>query len=190
MKKLMVALFAGAMAFGASAASMAWQVGYAYSDNGTDINTWGLESTYDYWVVSLSSASTEGISVDAEGKLTLGVGMAVKGEKDTFTAGTGGDLTGLGFANNGDYYTLVIYDAEHGLYGISDAQVVSGFSDPGAYPQQNSSDTMVFSNDKGLNEEFTPYMMANLAVQTVPEPTSGLLLLLGVAGLALRRRRA
>ena len=189
MKKLMVALVAGAMAMGASAASMAWNCEWNYSLNDEKgVDTFDTSCNMTYWVVALSSDSTAGISVDADGKLTLGEGMAVKGDPGAMIQGGGGDLVDLGFKNNGDYYTLVVYDAKNGLYGISDVQQVSGFVDPGDKPQQNSGDTMVFSNDKGLNDDETPYMMANLAV--APEPTSGLLLLLGVAGLALKRKRA
>ena len=187
MKKLMVALVVGAMALGASAAAITWQVDWNYSLNG-DVDTFESSGDMSYWVVALSSDSTAGISVDADGKLVLGEGMAVKGESGTLNQGGSDKITGLGFANNGDYYTMVVYDAENGLYGISDVQVVSGFDDPGDKPQQDSGAIMTFSNDKGLNDDETPYMMANLAV--APEPTSGLLLLLGVAGLALRRRRA
>ena len=41
-----------------------------------------------------------------------------------------------------------------------------------------------------FDEENYGGLAANTAVSAVPEPTSGLLLLLGVAGLALKRRRA
>ena len=172
-----------AAAFGLRAANMGWGVEWVYSDYGS-VNTYDDGSAVTYWIVALTDSSIAGISVDDTGALTLGSGMTQKGTGSMDGTGSG-NLSGLGYANNGDYYTMVIYDAANGLYGISAAQQVSGFSDPGTGAQQPSSDQMVFQNDA------EGYLAANREVVSTgsPEPTSGLLLLIGGSLLALRRKQ-
>ena len=172
-----------AAAFGLRAANMTWGVDWVYSDYGS-VNTYDDGSAVTYWIVALANSSIAGISVDDTGTLTLGEGMTQKSTGSMDGTG-GGALTGLGYANNGDYYTMVIYDAANGLYGISTAQQVSGFSDPGEGAQMPSSDVMTFANDA------EGYLAANMEAVSggSPEPTSGLLLLIGGSLLALRRKQ-
>ena len=70
------------------------------------------------------------------------------------------------------------------------------FSDLVAAANADGNDPTVFntlkvaglSDDTWTNDEFV-FATGNYTMQSVPEPTSGLLLLLGVAGLALRRKQ-
>ena len=183
MKKLLMFTLVVVAAFGLRAASMDWSVDWVYS-NYDAVNTYDDGSAVTYWIVALTDSSTAGISVDDTGTLTLGSGMTQKGTGSMDIQGSG-SLTGLGYANNGDYYTMVIYDAANGLYGISTAQQVSGFTDPGELPQQSSTDVMFFQNDA------EGYLAANTPVTSAgsPEPTSGLLLLIGGSLIALRRKQ-
>ena len=188
MKKLLVIATVALAALCGQAASCDWGVDWSYSKN-TDkgVDTFDDSGDFTYWVVALgTSSSTAGIEVDADGNLKLASGMTQVG-----TGSDGEDMAGsiggLAEANNGNYYTLVIYDAVNGLYGIADAVAVSGIKDS---PPQNGA-LMTFANDGGANADGTPYMMANLAVPSAgtPEPTSGLLLLIGGSLLALRRKQ-
>ena len=164
------------------AASVAWTVDWVYSNYGS-VNTYDDGSVVNYWVVNmLDSTDTSGLSVDKDGNLVNSANYGVVGS-GVGTLGPDGGSAAEGAIANGNYLALVVYDVANGLYGVSDANAVSGIV---VDPPTAGSLASAFQNDGG------GYMAANTPIPTspVPEPTSGLLMLLGVAGLALKRKRA
>ena len=163
------------------AAMVNWDVAWAYSNDGAGINTYDDGSAVNYWIVNMGTATdTTGLSVDGDGNLVNSAGYAVVGSGSYEATGNG---TAVGTIANGDYLAMVIYDSANSLYGISDANQVGGII---AEPPTAGTLAMDFQNDGGAEG----YLIANTPTASIPEPTSGLMLLLGVAGLALRRRRA
>ena len=181
MKRMMiVAAIALAASFGYGASAI-WSVDWV-SANITGFNNYDDGSVNGtYWFVGLASASTDGISVDKDGNITLGTGMTQLATGG-ITALQGGSST-LDSITAGQYVALVVYDSDAvagdyvGAYGIYTGQVSADASD----------DPPVTGSIPGFGE-----ITANVGIVgvTIPEPTSGLLLLLGGAMLALRRRRA
>ena len=182
MKKLMIAAAIVCAAVVCQAAQVNWNVDWAYSNYGS-VNTYDDGSSVNYWIVNMVGATdTSGLSVDKDGNLVNSASYAVV-DTGSFTAASGGFAKGE--IANGNYLAMVIYDAANGLYGVSDANAVSGIVEE---PPTAGTLAANFQNDGGSEG----YLIANTPVPTtpVPEPTSGLLMLLGVAGLALKRRRA
>ena len=190
MKKLMIiAAFALAASFGYGAAA-GWGVDWVYADITGYKNYDDGSANGSYWIVALTSSDTTGISVDKDGNLTLGSGMTQlkTGAISDISTGFAGDVSGIA-ANQ--YLALVVYDSDAvagtyvGAYGIAVGQVSADASDD---PPVTGT---VYSNSlTAFNNDAEGYVAANIGIVGVPEPTSGLLLLLGGAMLALRRRRA
>ena len=196
MKKLIiVAAVALAASFGYGA-SATWGTDWVYADITGYKNYDDGSANGSYWVVALTSSATDGISVDKDGNLTLGSGMTQLKTGGIADISTGYSSKVDGVAAN-QYIALVVYDSSAvageyvGAYGIAVGQVSADASDDP--PVTGSIPT--FSNDA------EGYVAANVGILGgstppvpgpggIPEPTSGLLLLLGGATLALRRRRA
>ena len=208
MKKLMIALAAAALAAGTQAASFSWSSGnYSYiaDSTGTKITT----------AAGYSAALNGGAIVLAY----LGTSDNWSWDNATVLSGTGiggttGAITTTGLARNhgkvSGKFTFT-YDDTPGAANLVDNGSVFGVmyqDSTGALSKL----LLVDGNGKTGSEIDATYTVSGLVNDTssldpftfttagtssapnnftaVPEPTSGLLMLLGMAGLALRRRRA
>ena len=180
MKKLMIALAAVAMAAGVQAAQVDWKVTVNSAYSGMQlyaINAAGLEGK-DLTKLALTDLTSNNYTWYA------GEDAAAKQSTLLYTKsskGTPTETTTLG--HNGttasDLYFIVV-DSENNQYGVINETAL----DTSAYQYEPGSTGTKYTY--GQTTAVTMYKFAG----DVPEPTSAMLMLLGVAGLALRRRRA
>ena len=138
-----------------------------------------------YWLVALGSSADglDNIKVMADGSIDLaGYTQIATGSVPGGTYGMAdGVIGGLSSADNGSYYGIIVWDGDdNGFYGKSYGVVAGIVDDP-----PTDATPIVFDNS-GLGYGAT---LATIQTEPIPEPTSGLMLLLGVAGLALRRKQ-
>jgi len=176
MKKLMFALGLAVVAAGAQAAAVNWKI-----DGNAD--GWGKYYTSVY----VGEKSTFENILNAEGMTAAKVADALKGYTDnyasTLTRGRkDGSLAGM---SAGDVLTFIVYDAattaDASNYYISQQTVTADMLYEGTAAPASKIDLTAASFSAA-----TPFGSSG---EAIPEPTSAMLLLVGAAGLALRRRR-
>ena len=193
MKKLMIAAAIVCAAAFAQAATVNWCTGtiYAAGEGGTGYDAGGAylsESTGAYTMQLLVSATYDS-ATDSLGSLI------------TFTSGDTGDVIQDGGYAEGVASSLP--DADATYYGqmiVTEVATgntltsevfsfeVSSVAGKGEPYIGDGGGSIALANGNELDETYGAWSTSGW--QSVPEPTSGLLLLIGVAGLALRRRRA
>jgi len=146
----------------AQAASVDWKITGSSSDVGQSI----------YLLTSLASSyeSAEQLTSSA-----LGMGSIAKNGRSYYFSGT---LAGDSFDSTSlkDAYLVIIQDNKYTYLQVDMSNYV--------YDPNNQ------ESSKGFFTKAYSDIAAGTSYQFVPEPTSGLLMLLGAAGLALRRKRS
>ena len=199
MKKLIIAVAALVVGFAANAGSIQWGgyvSNYAREDQtaqaGTVFNAIYIGDK-DY----LSALSTfvydtytgtvgTGLGADfvaADGQTILSTHTLTGTEAEAFAFGESAQRADIEGGVNGNWL-ITMYDSTSPDYFWVGQYSASGALDStGAYNMQDESWAIGATMQAGVTD-------SSVGPIDTPEPTSGLLLLLGVAGLALRRRRA
>ena len=179
MKKLMIVLAAIALAGASQAAMIDWSI----SKNATK-NYAGTATAMDVYLLSASQWSAIESQVATKGVDALTSGTYLKKEQSSTSAAVASDKITVPGYNAGDSVTFygVIFDSNGGKDYYKVATVTQNVYDP-ADAYYSTEKTASFTAIKFNGASWTE-------VTSVPEPTSGLLMLVGLGALALRRRRA
>ena len=183
MKKIMIAIASVALAVTVEAASVNWGGAIANGDPDTEMTAGSTA-----WLIWSSTAFT-----GAATQLDTAAGTANNGGTivSTYTV-KAADIEGYSFLAkynnvgsdvNGYYAILVADGSDLTKASYMDMGSISGTT--ATSPESN----LFFNMDWNTND-YLSQGGYTVSVGAVPEPTSGLLILLGMAGLALRRRRA
>ena len=179
MKKIMITLVAVALAVSAQAASFSWKTtntGKLYEAGTTTLLDAGTVYLFNSAAITQQAvldAVLAGTSLDTLGALSSSTVSAGAINSATFEWGVAGDTLNA---------YVAIVDGDNVF--ISDLKTAAG--------QQASTVSINFnlkSASQGTAMESSTFTSGGWYT-AVPEPTSGLLMLVGLAGLALRRRRA
>ena len=192
MKKLMIALAAVACAAAVQAAAFSWSTTNKFTDDkGTVITTADgytaalnggsivlvllSDGTYDGAKTVLAGQTAPTIKTtnpaNTKGRLSATYSFTFNEDPGAENILKNGDILGVMFQDDKGNLSQLVYASDM-TTTVDDVYTVSGLS-------ANTWAGTAFTYASGGN--FTA---------SVPEPTSGLLMLLGMAGLALRRRRA
>lgn len=185
MKKLMIALAVAAIAGFAQAATCSWGSGAlrtAVSADGgwssTGVNSAGYEVTMSVYLI------------DAETYTSL----ASATQQDLFDAYSTqtADLTGVNRnATTSALIGAITINQSDAAAGVQYAVVTATYTDATYGDMYMATLAQTAYNSATQKGTVTGILSPGVADwQSVPEPTSGILMLLGMAGLALRRRRA
>ena len=198
MKKILIAAaIAAGVAMGAQAYSVGW--GLADLGDGNSFADWtgaNLSGSDSVTAVLLALSSASDAASITEGKFDAGSG------KVALTSGWDGDLNGWGNAagaaqevtvstigaQNQWFQIVMVEGSNTDLANLADGThvyVLDAFTAEGTDPSPGGTNWEYFMLDS------TSSITKNgWGTTAVPEPTSGLLMLLGMAGLALRRKKA
>ena len=191
MKKLMIACFAVAMAAVAQAASVNWTISNVYSPSDSTAKV--AANSMSAWLF-VTANSTDVTTIKTT---TL---AAVQSVLDS------GDLSGLSSlaAAHGSNSAAGMFTGATGLTGFSSGSLTAfavvvdstDLATAGNYfiVSDGTTKTATFTSATGMKMlgwgDQTSYTQGAGKWTAAPEPTSGLLLLLGMAGLALKRKVA
>ena len=188
MKRLMMTAFLLGSVLAASASTVNWGAASASAVDSTQITSGKM---YLLW-------ADKGTSIDIAAALATGSPYDI-GEIKKATGLTQLDSFNYDVASKVSKSTDMIYPSDVGgptgivglKYDVDFYQILIGSTVPG------NSDNIAFTTDPttvtisiSLSGDTVNYRPSDYSYGNVPEPTSGLLLVLGVAGLMLRRKHA
>lgn len=190
MKKLMIMCFAVVAAAVAQAASINWSITNTYMPGSADKVAAGKYTAYLFVTanttdVSLTTTTKSAVeAVLASGDLT-GLSSLAAVSKANTALGAWTGATGLtGFSSGSLDAFAVIIDSTDAASAEHYLIVNDGATKNATFTSATGSKILGFGDQTALSKG------SGWTSTAVPEPTSGLLLLLGMAGLALRRKQA